>query len=228
MSDRDAAPELFSTIAPQYSWAGALMSLGQDTRWRRFMVARLGAVPGSLVLDLAAGTGLVSREVAARARVRVVALDPSEAMLRAGLPANDLAGLSGRIEPVLGRAEMLPFADGAFDAVTFTYLVRYLDDPGATMREIARVVRPGGSVASLEFHVPQRPLPRVGWYAYTRGLLPVFGALVSSHCGGPERSSGRASAGSRNERRFPSRCAGGTTQGSVTSARASWRSAPPW
>ena len=181
MSDRDAAPELFSTIAPQYSWAGAVMSLGQDMRWRRFMVAKLGAVPGSLVLDLATGTGLVSRELAARARVRVVALDPSEAMLRAGLPANDLAGLSGRIRPVLGRAETLPFGDGAFDAVTFTYLVRYLDDPAATMREIARVVRPGGTVASLEFHAPQRALPRVGWYVYTRGVLPVLGALVSSH-----------------------------------------------
>ena len=181
MSDRRAAPELFSAIAPQYSWAGAVMSLGQDMRWRRFMVSKLGAVPGSLVLDVAAGTGLVARELAARTRVRVVALDPSEPMLRAGLPANELAGLSQQIRPVLGRAETLPFADGAFDAVTFTYLVRYLDDPAATLREIARVVRPGGAVASLEFQVPQRALPRAGWHAYTRGVLPVVGSLISSN-----------------------------------------------
>lgn len=178
-SDRDVAPRLFSGIAPQYSWAGAVMSFGQDARWRRFMVSKLGAVPGSLVLDVAAGTGLVSRELAARLRVNVVSLDPSEPMLRAGLPANEAAQLGARIHPVLGRAEALPFPDDAFDALTFTYLVRYVDDPEATLRELARVVRSGGAIASLEFHVPQQPMLRAGWYAYTRGVLPVLGSFVS-------------------------------------------------
>jgi demethylmenaquinone methyltransferase/2-methoxy-6-polyprenyl-1,4-benzoquinol methylase len=178
-SDREAAPGLFTGIAPQYPWAGAVLSFGQDPRWRRTMVAKLGAVPGSLVLDVAAGTGLVSRELAARRRVRVVSFDASEPMLRAGLPANEAAALDDRITPVLGRAEALPFADGAFDALTFTYLVRYVDDPAATMRELARVVRPGGAIASLEFHVPQQPALRAGWYAYTRGVLPVLGSFVS-------------------------------------------------
>jgi demethylmenaquinone methyltransferase/2-methoxy-6-polyprenyl-1,4-benzoquinol methylase len=178
-SDREAAPGLFTGIAPQYSWAGAVLSFGQDPRWRRTMVSKLGAVPGSLVLDAAAGTGLVSRELAARRRVRVVSFDASEPMLRAGLPANEAAALEDRITPVLGRAEALPFADGAFDALTFTYLVRYVDDPAATMRELARVVRPGGAIASLEFHVPQQPALRAGWYAYTRGVLPVLGSFVS-------------------------------------------------
>ena len=176
-SDRPAAPGLFTAIAPQYSWAGAVMSFGQDPRWRRFMVSKLGAVPGSFVLDVAAGTGLVSRELAAR-RARVVSLDPSEPMLRAGLPANEEAGLAERIRPVLGRAEALPFADGAFDALTFTYLVRYLDEPAETLREL---VRAGGAIASLEFHVPQQPMLRAGWYAYTRGVLPVLGSFVSPH-----------------------------------------------
>jgi len=143
------------------------------------MVSKLGAVPGSLVLDVAAGTGLVSRELAARMSVNVISLDPSGPMLRAGIPANEAAGLADRIHPVLGRAEVLPFADGTFDALTFTYLVRYVDDPAATLRELARVVRPGGSIASLEFHVPQQPMLRAGWYAYTRGVLPVLGSFVS-------------------------------------------------
>ena len=178
-SDRHAATELFTGIAPQYSWAGALLSFGQDPRWRRFLVSKLGAVPGSFVLDVAAGTGLVSRELAARLRVNVVSLDPSETMLRAGLPANAAAQLDAQILPVLGLAEALPFADGAFDALTFTYLVRYVDDPETTLRELARVIRPGGAIASLEFHVPQQPMVRVGWYAYTRGVLPVLGSFVS-------------------------------------------------
>ncbi|HEY6566976.1 MAG TPA: class I SAM-dependent methyltransferase, partial [Actinomycetota bacterium] len=171
---------LFTAIAPQYSWMGAVMSFGQDGRWRRSMISTVNAAPGSTVLDVAAGTGLVSRGLAARRRVRVVSLDASEQMLRAGLPANVAASLEGQIVPVLGRAERLPFDDATFDALTFTYLFRYVDDPGATMRELARVVRPGGSISSLEFHVPQQPLLRVGWYAYTRGALPVIGSLAGS------------------------------------------------
>ncbi len=177
-SDRAAAPGLFTSIAPQYSWMGAVMSFGQDGRWRRFMVSTVNAVPGSTVLDVAAGTGLVSRELAARARVNVISLDASASMLGSGLAANEAAGFGDRIRPVLARGERLPFPDGAFDALTFTYLFRYVDDPAATMRELARVVRPGGSISSLEFHVPQQPLLRVGWYAYTRGALPIVGSLA--------------------------------------------------
>lgn len=179
MSDRQAAPGLFRSIAPQYSWAGAMLSLGQDPRWRRFLVSRFETAPGSLVLDVAAGTGLVSRELADRTRADVVALDASEPMLVTGVRANEVAGLGHRIRPVLGRAEALPFADASFDALSFTYLVRYVDDPAATLRELARVVRPGGVIASLEFHVPQQPMLRAGWYAYTRGVLPVLGSFVS-------------------------------------------------
>jgi demethylmenaquinone methyltransferase / 2-methoxy-6-polyprenyl-1,4-benzoquinol methylase len=179
-SDRPLAEELFRGIAPQYSWMGGLWSFGQDGRWRRFLVSKVNAVPGALVLDVAAGTGLVSRELAARRRTHVISLDPSGPMLRAGVPANDLAGLGDMIRPVLGRAEALPFRDDTFDAVTFTYLLRYVDDPAGAMRELARVLRPGGAIASLEFHVPEQPVLRAGWYAYTRSLMPVVGGLVSA------------------------------------------------
>jgi demethylmenaquinone methyltransferase/2-methoxy-6-polyprenyl-1,4-benzoquinol methylase len=173
------ARSLFASIAPKYPWAGALMSLGQDGRWRRTMVSKVNALPGSLVLDVASGTGLVARQLAAGKRFRVVALDPSEPMLRTGLPANELAGLASQIHPVLGQAEGLPFADDTFDAVTFTYLLRYVDDPEATLRELARVLRPGGTLACLEFHVPEHPLVREGWWLYTRAVLPAIGAFVS-------------------------------------------------
>jgi demethylmenaquinone methyltransferase/2-methoxy-6-polyprenyl-1,4-benzoquinol methylase len=179
-SDRAHAPEIFAGIAPQYSWMGAVWSFGQDGRWRRTMVSKVEAAPDASVLDVAAGTGLVSRELAARTRARVIALDPSESMLRAGRSENDRAGLSGRILPVLGRAEAIPFPDDAFDAVTFTYLLRYVDDPPAVVRELARVLRPGGTLASLEFHEPDDPFLRAGWRAYTRAVMPAVGAVVSS------------------------------------------------
>lgn len=173
------AARLFAGIAPQYDRVGALLSLGQDPRWRRFLVSRVNAIPGSWVLDAAAGTQLVSRELAARKRVRVVALDQSEPMLRAGREPTRLAGLDGRIAPLLGRAERLPFRDGAFASVTFTYLLRYVDDPEATVRDLGRVLAPKGSIAMLEFHVPDGPLVRAGWWAYTRLALPAVGSVVS-------------------------------------------------
>lgn len=179
MSDRTAAPEIFDGIAPQYSWMGAIWSFGQDGRWRRAMVDRVNAIPGSRVLDVAAGTGLVSRELAARKLVNVVSLDVNEQMLGAGLSANDAAGLAPRISPILARAEALPFPNGAFDTVTFTYLLRYVDDPAAVVAELARVLRPGGTLAALEFHEPDAPLLRAAWRAYTRTVMPAVGACVS-------------------------------------------------
>jgi demethylmenaquinone methyltransferase/2-methoxy-6-polyprenyl-1,4-benzoquinol methylase len=173
------ARRLFAGIAPQYERMGAVLSFGQDRRWRRFLVSRSNAIPGARVLDVAAGTQLVSREVAARRNVRVVALDQSEPMLRAGGEPNRLASLEDRIHPVLGQAERLPFRDDAFDAVSFTYLLRYVDDPAATVRELARVLRAGGSIGMLEFSVPRSALARIGWWLQTRVVLRLIGMTVS-------------------------------------------------
>jgi demethylmenaquinone methyltransferase / 2-methoxy-6-polyprenyl-1,4-benzoquinol methylase len=180
MSDRTLhAGRLFEGIAPEYERMGAFLSFGQDARWRRTMVSRVNAIPGSLVLDVASGTGLVARDLAARKRLRVIQLDPSEEMLHAGIPATDGAGLSSQIEQVLGRAEHLPFPDGAFDSVTFTYLLRYVDEPEAVLAELGRVLRAGGTLACVEFHVPEERLAHAGWWAYTRLVMPVVGAGVS-------------------------------------------------
>jgi demethylmenaquinone methyltransferase / 2-methoxy-6-polyprenyl-1,4-benzoquinol methylase len=157
---------------------GALLSLGQDPRWRRFLVSRVNAIPGSWVLDVATGTGLVARQLARR-NLRVIGLDQSEVMLRRGVDAIAGTPLAERIRFVRGRAERLPFDDETFDAVTFTYLLRYVDDPAATVAELARVLRPGGTMASLEFHVPDDPWLRIAWRAYTRSVLPAVGWAVS-------------------------------------------------
>jgi demethylmenaquinone methyltransferase/2-methoxy-6-polyprenyl-1,4-benzoquinol methylase len=166
------AQELFAPLGPRYDRMGALLSFGQDPRWRRFMVDRLPRDRGH-VLDVATGTGLVADALVARG-FRVTGLDQSPGMLAA---ARDR--FAGRVELVEASADALPFPDASFDHLTFTYLLRYVDDPGATLAELARVVRPGGVVASLEFGVPgglARPL----WELYVRLGLPLAGRALRS------------------------------------------------
>lgn len=131
------------------------------------------------MLDVATGTAAVAIGVAERYGCRVTGIDQSPDMLAHGRRNVEAAGLADRIILMRGEAERLPFPDASFDAVTFTYLLRYVADPAATLREVARVVRTGGVVASLEFGVPPALLPRLGWHAYTGAVLPIAGRMLS-------------------------------------------------
>jgi demethylmenaquinone methyltransferase/2-methoxy-6-polyprenyl-1,4-benzoquinol methylase len=173
------ARELFAPLGPTYDRYATLLSFGQDPRWRRFLVSRVEVGPDAHVLDVATGTAAVAIELVRRCGCTVVGLDQSLEMLAEGRRRVQRAGLADRIELVEGRAESLPFEDASFDALTFTYLLRYVDDPEATLRELARVVRPGGTIASLEFGVPPRLLPRAAWELYVRVGLPLAGRAVS-------------------------------------------------
>ena len=172
------ARELFAPLGPSYDRYARALSFGQDPRWRSFLVSRIPAAAVH-VLDVATGTGAVAIELAsARPGRTVVGVDQSPEMLAAGRARVGQAGLDERVQLCEGRAESLPFADAEFDALTFTYLLRYVDDPRATLGELARVVRPGGTLAMLEFGVPRgvwRPL----WELYVRLGLPLAGAAVS-------------------------------------------------
>ncbi|HEY2520519.1 MAG TPA: class I SAM-dependent methyltransferase [Streptosporangiaceae bacterium] len=181
------AQGLFTPLPGRYDRLAEVLSMGQNGRWRRAMVDRIadgrGAgraseAGGALVLDVASGTAGVARQLATRTGARVVGVDLTEGMLREGQATVAAAGLDGRIALVTGRAEQLPFPDASFDALTFTYLLRYVEDPQATLTELARVVKPGGTVASLEFSVPPNPLWRAAWEVYTRAILPAGGLLL--------------------------------------------------
>ena len=180
------ARDLFAPLGPTYDRYARLLSFGQDPRWRSFLVSRIPA-HAQRVLDVASGTAAVAIElVRADASRAVVGVDQSPEMLAAGSERVAHEGLSEQIELREGRAEELPFADREFDALTFTYLLRYVDDVPATLRELARVVRPGGTVAMLEFGLPRgvwRPL----WELYVRVGLPAAGSVVSSSWGGVGR-----------------------------------------
>jgi demethylmenaquinone methyltransferase / 2-methoxy-6-polyprenyl-1,4-benzoquinol methylase len=170
------ALELFRGLPQRYDALSAAFSFGQDPRWRRALVSAVAPQAGQRILDVATGTGMVAAELLARADCTVVGIDQSAEML-AGARRRFATG--GRVELVEGQAEALPFADGSFDALTFTYLLRYVDEPGATVGELARVVRPGGRVASLEFGVPPWLPARAAWRLYTAIGLPTLGRLAS-------------------------------------------------
>ena len=142
------ALQLFEGLPRRYDRTGAVMSFGQDPRWRAAMVSAVRPQPGQRILDVATGTGMVASALAQQGAV-VTALDQSEAMLEVAR-AHSRPGITF----VHGEAEHLPFDDAAFDALTFTYLLRYVDDPAATLRELARVVKPGGRIGMVEFGVP--------------------------------------------------------------------------
>jgi demethylmenaquinone methyltransferase / 2-methoxy-6-polyprenyl-1,4-benzoquinol methylase len=171
------ARELFAPLGPTYDRYARLLSLGQDPRWRRFLVSRVEAGPGDVVLDVATGTAAVAIELAQTNGCEVVGVDQSAEMLAEGQLRVEEAGLAERVRLLEGSAEQLPFEDASFDALTFTYLLRYVVDPAATMRELGRVVRPGGTVAMLEFSIP-RGMWRGPWEMYVRVGLPLAGRVL--------------------------------------------------
>ena len=164
------ARDLFAPLGPSYDRVGAVLSLGQDPRWRRFLVSRLPR-DGGHVVDVATGTGLVAAELLRRG-FGVTGVDQSPEML-----AEARRRFGEGVELVEASAESLPFPSHAFDHLTFTYLLRYVPDPGATLVELARVVRSGGMVASLEFGLPDG-VARPAWELYVRAGLPLVGRVL--------------------------------------------------
>jgi demethylmenaquinone methyltransferase/2-methoxy-6-polyprenyl-1,4-benzoquinol methylase len=174
------ARELFAPLGRNYDRVATLLSFGQDPRWRRAMVAAIDAAPGERVLDVATGTGMVAQELVHRYGCTVVGLDQSVGMLAGAWARLERdPALAARVSLLEGEAERLPFAAAEFDHLTFTYLLRYVEDPAATLAELARVVNPGGRIAMLEFAVPPNPLWRAAWRLYTHVGLPVLGRLFS-------------------------------------------------
>lgn len=172
------ARQLFDGLPAHYDALARVLSLGQDRRWRRTMVDAVVAGHPRSVLDVATGPAGVAIQIQARTGATVTGIDLTEPMLRRGLANIRTGGRTDEIHLLLGRGEQLPFADATFDALTFTYLLRYVADPSATIRELARVVKPGGVVANLEFHVPPNPVWRGLWMLYTRAVLPTAGSLM--------------------------------------------------
>ena len=173
------AQRIFDGIANDYEWPAQLFSGYQYGRWHRFLASRLSLDSGSTVLDVCTGTGLVAFQIASKSACSVVGVDLSERMIEEAHRKLRAAGHHVPIHLLKGRAERLPFGDNSFDAVVFTFLLRYVEDKEATLRELARVLRPGGQMASLDFHVPSNPVMHLMWLLHTRVVLPVGTRLLS-------------------------------------------------
>lgn len=170
LSPPQVARELFPPIAADYERWARVLSMGQDGRWRRVMVDGLDLPPGSKVLDVAAGTGSITRLLQTRG-FEVISLDQSHEMLDEAVER----GATG----VTATAEWLPFPDASFDGVTFGYLLRYVDSVAGCLQELARVTRSGGAVGMVEFGRPAG-FWRAAWWLYTRLLLPLAGVTLGS------------------------------------------------
>lgn len=172
------ARALFADLPARYDRLAGVLSLGQDRRWRHEMIDHVAMVHPTIVLDVATGPAGVALDLAERSEARIIGIDLSKDMLDRGRRNVAAAGRDDRIALVLGQGEHLPFPAATFDALTFTYLLRYVADPAATITELARVLRPGGAMASLEFAVPPTHFWRGWWWLYTRMALPLAGAAL--------------------------------------------------
>jgi demethylmenaquinone methyltransferase/2-methoxy-6-polyprenyl-1,4-benzoquinol methylase len=171
----DLPQRVFSPIAREYDTPALVLSLLRYRAWHRFLLSRLDVPPGSRVLDMATGTGAIALDLLQRG-LKVVGADVTRAMLRR---AQTRADGSGRhLDLTECTAEAPPFKDGSFDAITFAYLLRYVDNVPSTLDTLGRLLKPGGAMASLDFAVPHGawyPL----WRLYTGLVLPMGGRVFS-------------------------------------------------
>jgi len=172
------AVRLFRRLPRRYDLLAEILSFGQNGRWRAELVSHIAAADPRQVLDVATGTAGVAIAIARRTTAGILGVDVSDDMLEIGRRRVRDAGLAGRIELRTARAEELPFADGSFDAVAFTYVLRYVSDPATTVGELARVLRPGGVMSGLDFFVPANRFWHGAWWLYTRIGLPVGGMVL--------------------------------------------------
>jgi demethylmenaquinone methyltransferase/2-methoxy-6-polyprenyl-1,4-benzoquinol methylase len=176
-----AIGEMFSRIAPRYDFLNRLLSLGVDRRWRRLAVAETVPSTGGRFLDVATGTADMALEILRQkgGGAAVAGADISLEMMRVGREKCRKAGAAGRVAFVRAPGESLPFRDGAFDSSCVAFGIRNVVDRERGLREMCRVVRPGGRVVVLEFSTPRSALFGALYRFYFTRVLPRIGGLFS-------------------------------------------------
>lgn len=182
MAEKETVKNLFDDIAPRYDLLNHLLSLNIDKSWRRRAVRELEAGQEEL-LDVACGTGDFAIAAVRAGVKRVTGIDISAGMVDIGKRKVEALGLSGRIALEIGDSEQMRFPDNAFDAVTVAFGVRNFEHLEQGLREMCRVLRPGGKVVILEFSMPDRFPMKQLYTLYFRRILPLFGGWISGNRG---------------------------------------------
>ncbi|GIV57373.1 MAG: bifunctional demethylmenaquinone methyltransferase/2-methoxy-6-polyprenyl-1,4-benzoquinol methylase UbiE [Bacteroidetes bacterium] len=176
---KEAVQAMFDAIAPRYDLLNRILSFGIDRRWRRQAIEMLREHQPRRILDVATGTADLAIEALTLEPEKVVGVDISEEMLRVGREKIERLGLTDRITLRRGDAERLPFSDAQFDAVLVAFGVRNFENLEQGLRQIARVLRPGGVLVVLEFSHPRRFPVKQLYEFYARHILPRIGSSVS-------------------------------------------------
>jgi len=178
-SKEEYVHDIFSSIAHRYDLLNTTLSFNRDKYWRRFAVSRCGLKPGGKGLDVCCGTGMLAIELARAVGVEgeVVGLDFCRNMLDRAVTNIAKTPFKSMISLLQGNAVDLPFEDNSFDCATIGFALRNVPDIEKTIREMARVVRPGGRVVSLELSKPNAPVFKQAYYLYFDHIVPILGKL---------------------------------------------------
>jgi demethylmenaquinone methyltransferase/2-methoxy-6-polyprenyl-1,4-benzoquinol methylase len=181
LAEREKVRKMFDDIAPHYDFLNSFLSAGIHRRWKRRLIRTISKAQPKKILDAATGTCDLAILAARIKPDQIIAYDLSEGMLEAGLIKIRNKGLLEIITTMCGDAEHIPFPDHYFDAAMVSYGVRNFEHPVQGMREICRVLRPGGMFAVLEFSKPRRTPFRQLYQFYFKRILPLVGRMISRH-----------------------------------------------
>ena len=178
---RDGGPVMFNSIARRYDLLNRVLSMGLDGGWRRRALEALAIAPAQVLHDLRTGPRDFGFEALDDHDLKVIGLDVAREMMRHGLDKARRRHVEHRFRFAVGDAENLPLADRSVDRATIGFGIRNVGDRGRALRELARVLKPGGRLAILEFGVPPNDAFRGLYFFYSRHLLPVIGGAISGN-----------------------------------------------
>jgi demethylmenaquinone methyltransferase/2-methoxy-6-polyprenyl-1,4-benzoquinol methylase len=176
---KEQVSQMFDNISPKYDLLNHLLSMGIDVSWRKRVVRLLSKEKPESILDIATGTADLAIMMTKTGAKKITGTDISAGMLSVGQQKIERRGLTGQITLQQADAENLPFADNSFDAVTAAFGVRNFENLGKGLSEMRRVLRPGGTLAILEFSQPEMFPFKQAYFFYFKNILPLIGRMVS-------------------------------------------------
>ncbi len=179
LGKKEQVTKMFDTISGHYDGLNRVISFGIDIKWRKKVVNIVKSSQPQSILDIATGTGDLAINLAETNAEKIIGLDISSGMLEIGKEKIKRKNLDSKIEMVLGDSENMPFDDNSFDAITVAFGVRNFETLENGLKEILRVLKPGGTFVILETSMPDKTPYKQGYNFYTKNILPLIGRVFS-------------------------------------------------